>query len=453
MRHVRILKALALLVLPALFLGCGVIGPIAQPATQSGSADFSVYVAVGTSVTAGWQSGGLVENHQRTSYAYLFAQQTGAANFTIPSVSADGVPALLRIVSLSPLFITNAGRTTGTFTNLSQPTSYHNMAVPYAILFDLVDSTYYYGGLPRPTFPFDNIVRHRGTILQQVVGLNPTFVSVEFGANEVLSVASRGLGTVSPSPAAFGALLGAAFNALEAAAPAASFAIVTVPNVTSIPFFTTFSPITLDAATHTVPMPLVGPGSGGTTLAPGDFVLLTAADSLAIGTGIPVGGFNYVNPGAPGNGRPLLDSQVLSAVEAASVQGAVAGYNDEIRNLALARGAALVDLAALLSLAASQGFEFQGSTYTADFITGGLFSLDGVHPTDLAHGFICNAMIDAVNGQFGARIPHVNLARAATATSSRLQPVGLRRPLYPIIENVRGLCPQPLPESQAVAAR
>jgi len=44
----------------ALFLGgalaaCGKIEAITQPAAQSGNANFRTYVAMGTSITAGWE--------------------------------------------------------------------------------------------------------------------------------------------------------------------------------------------------------------------------------------------------------------------------------------------------------------------------------------------------------------------------------------------------------------
>ena len=67
---------------------------------------------------------------------------------------------------------------------------------------------------------------------------------------------------------------------------------------------------------------------------------------------------------------------------------------------------------------------------------GGLFGLDGVHPTDLGYAFMCNTLIDAVNAKFGARIPSLNLAAYATATSSRLIPA-YGHDGFPIIRNAR----------------
>src|SRR5689334_18505981 len=228
----------------ALLAGCGKISAITQPGAQSGSANFRVYVSMGTSITAGWESGGLVDRHQRQSYPYLFAHQSGASAFTIPSVSDPGVPPLLRLLSLNPLIITNVGLIAGAWTNLAQPTPYHNMAVPYSLVVDAVDSTNYYNQFPDRNDQFENIVRHRGTILQQVLSLAPTFVSIEYGSNEVLGPATDGSGTPLLSPPLFGTVYRALLNALHLFAPQAKLALCTVPDVTTIPFFTTFSPIT-----------------------------------------------------------------------------------------------------------------------------------------------------------------------------------------------------------------
>ena len=412
--------------------GCSKIAPISAPGGRGGSADFSVIAAMGTSISAGVQSGGLVVTHQQKAFPYLFAKQAGAASFTIPSVSADGIPPLLRLLSLSPLVISNTGRVAGVPTHFSQATAYHNMAVPSALLLDVADSTTYYGG-PLPRDPavyvaFGGIVRHRGTILSEVASLSPTFVTFEFGSIEVLAAATRGSGAPLVDPFTFGLLLTGTMNGLAAVAPTAKFAIVNVPDVTSIPFVTTFPPFALNASGQPLrrddgtPRTLFGDeGSSPDSLAPNDFILLSAADSLAIGVGFPVGTRSYLT-GAPGNGRPLPNSMVLSHSEAALLRTRIAAYNVAIDSVAAGRGGAVVDLNALFRAAATTGIAYQGTRYTSAFITGGLFSLDGVHPNDLAQGMLANALIDAVNAKFGASVPRLDLATVASPSSSRLRP-------------------------------
>src|SRR5207244_11375254 len=58
-----------------LIAGCGKIAALVAPGFKSGSADFSVYAAMGTSISAGYESGGLVVTHQQRSFPWLFAHQ------------------------------------------------------------------------------------------------------------------------------------------------------------------------------------------------------------------------------------------------------------------------------------------------------------------------------------------------------------------------------------------
>ena len=442
----RILASGATVALLALALaGCGKIKAISAPGANGGRADLSVYVAMGTSISAGVQSGGLVGAHQLKAFPALFAKQIGMAGFTQPLISPDGAPPLLRIVSFSPLIISNAGRVPGLPILFGQSTAYHDMGVPFALLLDAADSTNYYGGgLPRDPAAyaaFTAIVRHRGTVLSEALSLSPTFLTIEYGANEVLGPASFGSGAAIMSSFEFSIRLTALMDSLALHAPAAKFAIFNVPDVTSIPLVTTFPPFILDASGNPLlrndgsPRTLFGnEGAMPDSLAPNDFILLTAGDSMAIGVGFPVGTRSYLT-GAPGNGRPLPDRFVLSHTEAASLQGVISNYNKAIDSVATGRGGALVDLNALLKRAATSGVPYQGSLYTSAFITGGLFSLDGTHPNDLSQGFLANALIDAVNARFGGSIPRVDLTQVASLSASRARPIGLEGRALPWIEN------------------
>ncbi len=408
----RMIRRYAAVTLAALFVAgtigsCSKIKPISAPVAGGGSASFSLYAAMGTSIGAGYQSGGLVYRHQLHAYPALFARQVGST-FTYPAISDSGLPPLLRLISLAgPVILPGTHR--GAPTNLALPTPYTNMSVPGALLFDVMDSTLYAPGSGRDTI-FSIIARRQGTILQQIVRLRPTFVSFEFGANEVLGPATRGSGTPLFSAAQFAGLLHVTLDSLQAGLPSTKLALFTVPDVTTIPFVTTIKPYLVNPADGSH-IPLIGPGGA---LTESDFVLLTAAPYLAAGIGVPVA--------AGGTGNPLPSGVVLLASDASSIRSAVDGYNAAIAAEAAGRGAALVDLHGLLITAATTGLRIGATSYSSAFLTGGLFSLDGIHPTDLGHGIIANAMIDAVNAQFGASVPHVSLSDAATATASRLRP-------------------------------
>ena len=367
-----------------------------------------------------------MDRHQIHSFPSLFAQQIGKTvqadghgTFTLPVYDHDGFPQLMHIDSYSPLIITSTGRTTGNPANLAQPTAYHNMAVPFAIAFDFVDTSFYYNANVHPAVAiplFDNIVRHTGTIAQNALSLAPTFMTWEYGANEVLGPTTRGLAASTSTAAQYTPVVAAALNAIHATLPNTKVAVFNVPDVTAVPFVTTLSPFTLSATTR-VPLALVGAAG---PLQQGDFVLLTASTLIATtGTGIPAGGINYLDSTVVSNGQPLPESLILRAAEAAQTRAEVSKMNAALESEAAARPyIAIVDLNGLLNSIAADGLQLGGNLYTTAYITGGLFSLDGVHPNDLAHAVICNKLIDAVNSRFGAAIPRLNELEWATPSSS-----------------------------------
>jgi len=423
--HLRI----APVVLLAAFLAgcqgpCSNISRVNAPTLTSGTADFTRFAAVGTSISAGWQSGGLVNRHQVHAFPALFAQQVGktvlaggTGTFSFPAVGGNGKPALMRIVSLSPLVINNAGLADGDPLNVTYPYPYANMAVPGAVAADFSGTdNYAANGM------FALVARGLGPVGLQMLSENPTFISFEYGANEVLGPATHGLGSayMEYGTQGFADTLTQAMNTIHTAVPNAKLALFNVPDVTAIPFFTTFSPFTLDTLLHT-PVALLGPSG---PLATTDLITLSAGPLLAAGHGFPLGSYNYVNPSAPGLGDSLPDAVVLNATEKGQIQAAVTARNAAIDSVARRPWIAKVDLNGLLTGIAVNGYQLGSTHYTSAYVTGGLFSLDGIHPNDLAHAVIANAMIDAVNLRFGATIPRINPTASTSTTSSSTRPVG-----------------------------
>src|SRR5262249_58887966 len=86
----------------ALAVSCSKIDPITAPALAPGRANFSVIGALGGAITAGFQSGGLVNRPPTTSYASLFAAQAHAHSMDLPLVDGARFPPLLELTHLSP---------------------------------------------------------------------------------------------------------------------------------------------------------------------------------------------------------------------------------------------------------------------------------------------------------------------------------------------------------------
>jgi len=417
-----------LLAAAALLAGsCSKIKPITAPALTGGRADFSVVAALGASISAGYQSGGLVDRHQTHSYVSLFAQQVGAHLLDLPLIGGDGIPPLLEIKRLipPPILIAPISSTDGDSTQYNHPNAYHNMGIPGALIRDVADTTGY-----RDNRYFSLIQRGRGSIALQIarqLDPQPTFLILEYGGSELLGPATRGTTAGLVTNVAFAAQMTQALDLLADSLPNAKMAIVNVPDVTSLPFFTTLSNRLLDAAGRPLLNPNGSPrlllGPNNVPLTANDLVLLTASPLVANGFGYPSGTFSYLS-GAPvaGRGVGLADSMVLSISEALTLQAQVRNYNTVIDTSAARRGIAVVDLRGLLRTAATTGIQIQRVVYTSAFVTGGLFSLDGIHPNDLAHALLCNELIRAANAKFGSNITPIDPTRFATLTSSRARP-------------------------------
>ena len=361
------------------------------PAAVFAQPDFTRYVAIGDSLTAGVQSNRRYIGAQQSSDpALIYRQATGqATGFEQPLVSEPGLPnGGLELRNLVPSVVLAPRPGQGSPTNLTLNRPYNNLGVPGARLRDtLVTVT---GGL------HNLVLRGQGTALQQALFLNPTFVTIWIGNNDVLAAATSGIVIegVTLTPVA---QFDADFRTLVAALAANNrgMAIATIPDVTVIPFVNT---VPTFLTTPAGPVPVLGP-NGPLTAA--DRVLLPASALLAQGIGVPAA--------LGGTGTPLPDNMVLSAAELSTISARVRSYNDIIRAVATQSNAALVDTNAMLNATARGEVGVGGIVLTPAFLTGGVFSYDGVHPTNIGYAVVANEFIAAINARYNGRIPPVNL--------------------------------------------
>jgi phospholipase/lecithinase/hemolysin len=111
-----------------------------------------------------------------------------------------------------------------------------------------------------------------------------------------------------------------------------------------------------------------------------------------------------------GTGLPLPGTVVLDAGEQAAARAAVAAYNQAIAQTAALHGQAVGDVHGIVTDIAENGLVVGDETLTTEFLVGGLFSLDGVHPTCKGQGVIANALIAAIEDRYGVSFPGVSIA-------------------------------------------
>lgn len=465
---------------------------VADIAVTSGEADFSKYVALGNSLTSGYRDGTVYLDGQLESYPAMIAEQmqkAGGGTFTQPLVPDNiggfaNIPGFrgkltLQVVNgaLTPVYstaVSTLDRLTGT---------YNNMGVPGAKSFHLVTNGYgnmagLASGTANPYF-----VRFASSstasVLEDAMAQNPTFFSLWIGNNDVLSYAtSGGVGTNqtgNTNPRTYSSnditdpnvLAGSIKAVLEGmkSVGATKGVIANIPNVTSIPFFTTvpYNAVPLDEAQATAlnaqlvgrlkpVLTALGQGDRLKTLVVGQNPLLIKDETLtdlsaqitavltrngvsaaeAAFIGITYGQARHTTSedlillstkpvikskvtgvseqfNKLGITYPLEDKYVLTKSEVAQVQTATNAYNTQIKALAEAYGLAFVDAnAKMVELGKNSGIQYNGVNYSTTFVTGGSFSLDGVHLTGKGYAVIANEFIKAINAKYKSNLRQVN---------------------------------------------
>jgi hypothetical protein len=105
---------------------------------------------------------------------------------------------------------------------------------------------------------------------------------------------------------------------------------------------------------------------------------------------------------AEGITLPLADKWVLTPQEQAEIKTAIDGYNNIIKTAATAAGLAHLDANSYMQQLATTGITDGQFTVTANLVTGGVFSLDGVHPNPRGYALLANLMMKTLDTEFSS---------------------------------------------------
>ena len=442
------------------------------PALTSGSADFSNYVALGASFSAGVSSGSLFIASQNNSFPNLLSgalANAGGGEFRQPMVS-DNIGGLLlggvQIVGprlyfngVGPVYL-DATPTTEVTNILTGP--FNNMGVGGAKSFHFVAPGY--GNLAGVPLGLANPYFARmasspnATVLEDAVSQDPTFFTISvMGGNDVLGYAtSGGVGTDQTGnldPSTYGSnditdpnVFASVENSIVAALTAngAKGVLSNVPYVTDLPYFTTvpFNAVPLDAATAALLNGAFAEYNGGlllveslglitaeerasrtisfsegqnaVTLVDEDLTDLSALglpnyrqatsnDLVVLPASSFIGTLVDNNPQLiNGVSVPLADNWVLTDIETQNVLTATDAYAATVEALADTYGLAFVDLRLVLAEAATTGIMFDEFNLNADFITGGLVSVSGIHLTARGYALMANEFLEQIDATYGS---------------------------------------------------
>jgi lysophospholipase L1-like esterase len=400
-------SSLLLAALSLSLAGCssGSSNPLApiQAAQAKNVGNFSNTVFLGDSLTAGYQSGSLLDTQQVHGWAPVLAKQAGF-NIVQPLIAYPGAPNVLQLVSVGPppVITTAPGTTTGRDNFATQVT---DLAVPGALLNDVMN-----------TVPLVNPAAGQQQLNQLVLGFpglgygqalsqlglainaQPTTIFLWIGNNDALIADITGTPSSMTPVATFTTQYQALMTQLTTMTPA-HLVIANIPDVTQVPYLTPAAAVLALASQQSgQPIPVLSALLG---IVPGDYVNPTGTAQVSlILTGKQKG--------------PITDAGFLSATEVVTVQAQVTAFNQVIAQQAQAANATLVDINALFKQVSTSGLTINGFTGTNTFL-GGFFALDGIHPTNTGYAVVANKFIDTMNTAFSSKIPDVALGPVAAA--------------------------------------
>ncbi|MGI9091292.1 MAG: SGNH/GDSL hydrolase family protein [Gemmatimonadaceae bacterium] len=370
---------------------------------------FASYVALGNSITAGYQSGGIVDSTQRQSYAGLLASAMNT-RYVYPSLVFPGCPP--PVVN----FQTQArlGGTTAPPCALrdtaSVSTVLNNVAVPGALA---VDPT---GITTASSNQLTMFILGGKTQVQKAADANATFFTAWVGNNDALAAGIQG---VIDSVAA------KAYNLPGRLTPQTSFTTSYGAMATGLKAIPTLKGGVLIGVIQVASAPVLFPAQalfnpafkagfdqfagGTTTILPSCTATTTALVSFQLASAMRAGTHPRVIGCAKNSvpGTPVGDIFILDPGEQTALATAITNYNTYIQSVATANGWAYYDPNPLLvTLKATVGgcITTVPNLASATQPFGSCISLDGIHPAAPAHVRLETEIAAAIDAKYGTKL-------------------------------------------------
>jgi lysophospholipase L1-like esterase len=393
----------------------------------AGQEAFDTYVSIGTSVSMGVQSDGVYYASQQHAWPALLAHQAFATKFTEPLIQGPGcyspliapiqfqrrlsgaqypainandqICALLGTITLPPNNVAIDGATTYAALRVTSDTT---NAAPANVESDQRKRLY------------KAVLAPKLSQVTEMMAKNPTLVSVELGANEVLRTVTGGIvvpaqayrqpdGTFTYYPVA---LWQPQYDAIvdSVAKTGAKAMLVSVPLIPSLVGVYPGDDFYQQAAAFQQFGIIVNPDCQGNT----NLIYAFGKVLTALGSPKP---YNFSC-----TDNPQAADFILTAADTAFVDNVIRTMNDHISSAASSHGWAYLDLNTSLAAFVAQKTKFSLNNFlTCTRPFGQYISLDGIHPTADGQQAIANAAADALNAKYGFEIPKVAIAALTPA--------------------------------------
>ncbi len=425
-----------LFVLGTIFSSCK--NEIDSPAPSHGDADFTRYVALGSSFTSGYTDGALYTEGQQNSFPSMLAKvfsEAGGGTFKQPLVNDDngigldyyntklvltyGILCDGTMGYLMPYAASSANQSILN-TSVASQGPFNNLGVPGMLSGEFNDQFFVNRFYAR-------FASNPGgsSLLSEATALDPTFFTLVIGIEDIFSFAKRG-GEDLPddtitSLANFSANVDDVISKLVSGG--AKGAITNVPDVSDFAFFnkirydglvlsaaeaqnlnSIFSAINTSIVFKEGNNPYIVEDatslpSGLRQLKEGELVLFNIpSNDLCNGYG------SVNNSNMP---WAFEDKHVLDLAELSYIRQNIFNYNSKLETTASQNDLAFINLYDFFKRL-SQGIIVNGVNFNSEFITGKAFSLDGLQPNPQGYALIANEFIRAINDKYGASLHEVD---------------------------------------------
>ncbi len=343
---------------------------------------FDCYVSIGDSLTHGFQSGAVDETRQPTTYPNLIAAKMGT-EFNQPLLKFPGYLINIEDVLKGNIAwyeyyypLVGGERVDG----YDDQASLHNFGITGSEAHNGLNTGGDEGGF------FKLVLGKNGAPqVNQALDRNPTFVSFWLCNNDVLgSALTCDVNALTPLNE-FKNDFGACVNAIASKSSVQGAVLLNVPDVTTIAYLQEVTDPSLPAGSMN------------------PFWMARASASM-----------------------------MLTPADISQIQQRTDEINTEIENIAMANDFAFVDANSLFNDIKANGHNLRDGNglassqiISANYL-GGLFSLDGVHPSVTGQAVAANFIIDEINMTYGENLSPVNEVAAAASDTLLQDPVDPR---------------------------
>ncbi len=406
------------IIVAAAFAGCG--PELSDPGFSSGNLDANRYLTMNATMGSGFQDFELYVTAETNSYGAIMARQlesVGRGEFNThymvddvgfgkrrelgTSVDCNGDSSLAPVLMGTPVNSQN-------FNSPQDSAVIHQIGIPGLRVADMFNSNLdqanpYYGRMQ-----YSGIEKPLDFIIQAKASLFTLWFT-----DDVLNYSlAGGTGSSLTAEADFEANLDSVLNRLTITATGG--ALATIPDFMNYPYFNLIPGdalvLTQDQADMLNLLYILNPEVSFQE-GPNYFVIqdgntqrhMTSEERLMLSLNL-----DSVKCEQYGSATPFADVDVLTEAEISEIQDRRIALNNIIRAKADEYKLAVVEMDELMLTLFNEGIQTDGISISADFVTGGFFSLDGLNPSQRGHALIANEFIEALNTKYQAKIPLAN---------------------------------------------